>query len=125
MPVKQTSFENYMTKAEIAHNEQFVHFQQCFQLFPIIILSILEIFHVFKVICYRFVVCGKGFIAAIIFLYIVTFLCFQSNLLMIFCMWRIECGLRRLIWFDTSRRVYSVGFLIEHLAHIYNWAKFK
>ena len=47
------------------HNEQFLLLPLCFQLFSIIKLSLTEIFYkfvldVFKVICSRFVVCGKG-----------------------------------------------------------------
>ena len=42
-----TTFENIMAKGEIAHNEQFPLWPQCFQLFLMIKLSFIEIFHVF------------------------------------------------------------------------------
>ena len=60
----QATFENIVTKGEIAHYEQFLHLSQCFQLHAIIILSFYRDFsyfclHVFKVVYCRFVVCGK------------------------------------------------------------------
>ena len=41
------TFENIVTKEEIYQNEQFLLLPQCFQLFLIINLSFMEIFHVF------------------------------------------------------------------------------
>ena len=50
-----------MVKDEIAHDEQFLLWAQCFQLYLTIKLSFMEIFlgfchNVFKVVCCRFVV---------------------------------------------------------------------
>ena len=45
-PLLQTHFENIFTKVEIAYNEQFHHLPQCFQLYSMIVLSSLEIFHI-------------------------------------------------------------------------------
>ena len=47
MPLQQTTFENTVAKGEIVHYEQFLHLPQCFQLYLIIQLSFIEIFHVF------------------------------------------------------------------------------
>ena len=58
MPLQQTTFENIVTKEEIARNEHFLLFPQCFQLYSIIKLLIIEIF---SVICLlQIVVFGKG-----------------------------------------------------------------
>ena len=46
--LQQTTFENIVTKGEIAQNEQFLLLPQCFQLFSVIILTILENFHIFE-----------------------------------------------------------------------------
>ena len=66
MPLQQTISEIIVAKGEIAHDEQFLLLLQCFQLYSIIIFSFKEIvfyihLDVFKVICCRLVVCGKGF----------------------------------------------------------------
>ena len=45
--LQQTSFENIVTKGEIAHDEQFPLLPQCFQLYLIINLSFMEIFRMF------------------------------------------------------------------------------
>ena len=63
--LQQTTFENIVAKGEIAHDEQFFLCPQCFILYLTIKLSFMEIFQVFviyafKVVCYKFVVCGKG-----------------------------------------------------------------
>ena len=47
MHPQQTTFINIVTKEEIAQNEQFLLLSQCLQLFLIIKLSFMEIFHVF------------------------------------------------------------------------------
>ena len=57
-------FKNMATKEEIAPNNVF---KQCFQIYSIIVHSFDVSFQffcgsVFKVVCCRFVVCGKGFI---------------------------------------------------------------
>ena len=64
--LQQTNFENNVTKGETAHNEQLLLLTNCFQLYLISIDSYIEIFHIFayvifKFVCCRFVVCGKGF----------------------------------------------------------------
>ena len=41
MHQQQTAFENIVGKEEIAHNEQFLLFQQCFQQITVCHLSIL------------------------------------------------------------------------------------
>ena len=43
--ISDVNFEIIVTKGEIAHNEQFLHLPQCFQLYSIIILSIKGIFN--------------------------------------------------------------------------------
>ena len=45
--VKQTPFENIVAKREIAHNEQYLHLPQCFQLYLIVKLLFVELFHIF------------------------------------------------------------------------------
>ena len=47
MPLQQTTFENTVAKGEIAHNEQFLHLPQCFQLYLMMKLLCIEIFHIF------------------------------------------------------------------------------
>ena len=47
MPLEQKTFENTVTKGEIAQDEQFLLLPQCFQLFSVIILPFIEIFHIF------------------------------------------------------------------------------
>ena len=44
MPLQQTSFENIMEKGEIVHDEQFLYFPKCFQLYSISVLSFIKIF---------------------------------------------------------------------------------
>ena len=48
--LQQTTFENIMAKGEIAHDEQFPLFPQCFQLYLMIKLSFMELFHIFAII---------------------------------------------------------------------------
>ena len=60
--LQKTTFENNMTKGEIAQNKQFFLLPQRF--LAVIITSFLEIFHISlvdEVICCKFVVCEKGF----------------------------------------------------------------
>ena len=45
MPLQQTSFENIVTKGEIAHGEQFIPLSQYFQLLSKIKLSFIKIYH--------------------------------------------------------------------------------
>ena len=59
--LQQTTFDKIVTKGEIAQNKQFLLLPQCFQLCPVIIPTLIEIFHIFlvdifKVVCCRFVV---------------------------------------------------------------------
>ena len=49
-----------MTKGEIATDEQFLLWPQCFQLYLTIKLSFMDIIQVLNVVCCIFVVCGKG-----------------------------------------------------------------
>ena len=61
----QTTFENILAKGEIAHNEQFLLWPQCFQLYLSIKLSFIEIFQVFvtmfsKLSAADFLYVGKG-----------------------------------------------------------------
>ena len=44
---QQTTFENIMAKSEIAHDEQFLVWPQCFQLYLTIKLSFMDFFQVF------------------------------------------------------------------------------
>ena len=46
-PHKRRLFDNNVTKEEIAQNKQFLLLPHCFQLFQVIILSFIEIFHIF------------------------------------------------------------------------------
>ena len=65
MPLKQTTFENFVTIEKIAHDEQFLLLPQCF---PVLVIG--DRFNyrdfsnfwqnMFKVVCCRFLVCGKG-----------------------------------------------------------------
>ena len=41
------TFENIEAKGEIAHDEQFLLLPRCLQLYLMIILSFMEIFHIF------------------------------------------------------------------------------
>ena len=60
MNLQQTNFENNVAKKEIAYNEQFLLLSKMFQLYLNIILSFIENWpYVFKVVCCRFVICGK------------------------------------------------------------------
>ena len=43
---QQTAFENIVGKEEIAHNEQFLLFPQCFQLNPVLVSLFIHIFDV-------------------------------------------------------------------------------
>ena len=45
--MQQTTFENIVTRGDIAHNEQFLILPQCFQLYLIENLSFIAIFHFF------------------------------------------------------------------------------
>ena len=45
--LQQTTFKSIVAKGEIAQNEQFLLLSQCFQLFSVIILSLLKKFHIF------------------------------------------------------------------------------
>ena len=47
MHLQQTTFENIVAKGEMAHDEQFHLLSQSFQLYLIIKLSFMEIFHAF------------------------------------------------------------------------------
>ena len=65
MPLQQTTLVNLVAKGEIAHNEQFLDLPQCFQTlfnYQTFIYRDILIFclHVFKVVCFIFVVCGKN-----------------------------------------------------------------
>ena len=55
--LQQTLFENIVIKGKNAHNEQLTTKFNTY-------VSFIELFHsfldVFKVVCYRIVVCGKG-----------------------------------------------------------------
>ena len=46
MHLQQMTFERIVTKEEIAHNEQFLNLQLCFQFFWIILLSFIDIFFI-------------------------------------------------------------------------------
>ena len=64
--LKQMAIENNVTNGEIAHNEQFLHLPQCFQLFSAIIPAAINTdfpyfpVEVFNVVCFRFVVYNVG-----------------------------------------------------------------
>ena len=65
MPLQQTSFENTVTKGEIAQNEQFLLWPKYFQLYLIIMLLFIEIFPIFakmfsKSSAADFLYMGKG-----------------------------------------------------------------
>ena len=45
------TFENIVTKGEIAQNEIFLLLPQCFKLFSVIIPTIIEIFHILEWTC--------------------------------------------------------------------------
>ena len=65
-PPQQTTFENTVTRGQIAQNEQIILLSQCFQLYPIIILLLLESFHNFENICSKspaadLLYVGKGY----------------------------------------------------------------
>ena len=49
MHQQQTAFENIVRKGEIAHNEQFLLFQQCFLLNQIIVSRFIHIFDTISV----------------------------------------------------------------------------
>ena len=70
MPLKQTYFENIVTKDEIAQNKEFLLLSQCFQPFFSNCTFICRYFQcfvcVFKIVCCRFAVCGKGLKKALI-----------------------------------------------------------
>ena len=44
--MQQTTFEIIVAKGEIAQDEQFLHLPHCFQLYPKIIISLVEIFNI-------------------------------------------------------------------------------
>ena len=77
MPLQQITFENIVAKGEISHNEQFLlllknMFSTLFNNYYTCTFSYRYFSHfedVFKVVCCRFVVSGKGLIS---FLYIVS-----------------------------------------------------
>ena len=46
MPMQQTTIENIFAKGEIALHKQFHLLPQCFQLYLLIILAFIEIFHI-------------------------------------------------------------------------------
>ena len=50
MPFQQKTFEIKVAKGEIAHNEQFLHLPQRFQLNSIIIISFIQISYILDVI---------------------------------------------------------------------------
>ena len=63
--LKETTFKIIVTNGESAHNEHFLLLLQCLQFYTKIIFSVIEIFpifwpHAIKVVCCKFVVCGKG-----------------------------------------------------------------
>ena len=62
--LQQTTFENILAKILITLNEHVLLLPDCFQLYSIIMLSLTKIalccLHLFRVVCCRFVVCGKG-----------------------------------------------------------------
>ena len=66
MHPRPTTFENIVTLREIAwFFKQYLPFPQCFKLFSVIVPTFIETVHAFslkdfKVVCCRFVVCGKG-----------------------------------------------------------------
>ena len=47
LPMQQTTFENIVTKGEMALNKLFLLLRQCFQLLSINTLSIIEHIHIF------------------------------------------------------------------------------
>ena len=47
MPLQQTIFENIVAKGGFALIKQFLLLPKCFQLFIIIVLSFIEIYHIF------------------------------------------------------------------------------
>ena len=51
--LQQTTLENIVAKGEIVQNKQFLLLPQCFQLYSVIIPSILETFHIlyFRICC--------------------------------------------------------------------------
>ena len=46
MPLQQTAIEIILEKGEIVRNEQLLPFPQCFQLYSIMILSLIQIIHI-------------------------------------------------------------------------------
>ena len=65
---QQTAFENIVEKGEIAHNEQFLIFPQCFLLSNIIVSPLVHIFHIISSFAAEFEEpkigeLGKGLIA--------------------------------------------------------------
>ena len=45
--LQQTNFENIEAKEEIAYDDQFLLWPQCFQLYSVIVLSFMKMFNVF------------------------------------------------------------------------------
>ena len=64
----KTSFENIVTKEEIAQNKQFLLLQQCFQFYSVNLPSYIGIVHIFaetfSKFCCRFIVSWKELIRA-------------------------------------------------------------
>ena len=65
MQQQQTAFENIVGKAEIAHNEQFLLFPQCFQLNQIMVYPFVRIFDILSFFAAEFEdpkieISGKG-----------------------------------------------------------------
>ena len=54
MHQQQTAFENIVQKEEIAHNEQFLLFPQCFLLNQIIISQLVHIFDIISLFAAEF-----------------------------------------------------------------------
>ena len=66
MHQQQTAFENMVGKGEIAHNEQFLLFPQCFLLNQIIVSAFVNIFDIISLFAAEFKkpkigMSGKGF----------------------------------------------------------------
>ena len=69
--LKQTAFENTVTKEEIAHDEQFLlfatMFSTLFSKYTYIYRAFLCVcLDTFKIVCSRFVICGKGLSSALL-----------------------------------------------------------
>ena len=67
MHQQQTAFENIEGKGEIASNEQFLHFPQCFLLNQIIVSPFVHIFDIISLVAFeleepKIAISGKGLI---------------------------------------------------------------